>query len=78
MQLGLDEIEGAKSSLIQMEDEAQSIYEKLNCVKDVFENVSKAFQFNTGKKEALSADDHIPILSYIVIQTHPKRYVSNV
>ena len=78
MQLGLDEIEGAKSSLKQMEDEAQSIYEKLNCVKDVFENVSKAFQFNTGKKEALSADDHIPILSYIVIQTHPKRYVSNV
>ena len=78
MQLGLDEIEGAKYSLKQMEDEAQSISEKLNCVKGVSDNVNKAFQFNTGKKEALGSDDQFNILSYIVIQAHPKRYVSNI
>ena len=73
-----DEIESAINSFKRMEETAQTISEKLNCVKDVYININKAMQFSTGKKEELSADDQLPLLIYIIVQAHPKRFISNI
>ena len=73
-----DEIESAINSFKKMEETAQTISEKLNCVKDVYININKAMQFSTGKKDELSADDQLPLLIYIIIQSHPKRFISNI
>ena len=61
-----------------MEEKAQTITEKLSCIKDVFDNINKAILFNTGKKEDLSSDDQLPLLIYIVIQAHPKQFITNI
>ena len=52
--------------------------EKLNCIKEVYSNINKAILFNTGKKEELSAEDQTPLLFYIILQSHPKHYISNI
>ena len=73
-----EEIEKAKQCLLDMENTAQTISDKLNCVKDVIDNINKAVQFNTGKKEKLSAEDHIPLLIFIIIQAHPQQFITNI
>ena len=73
-----DEIVNAKQNILNMEKTAKTISDKLNCVKDVIDYINKAVQFNTGKKETLSAEDHIPLLIFIIIQAHPKRFISNI
>ena len=76
--INIDEIESAINSFKKMEETAQTISEKLNCVKDVYTNINKAMQFSTGKKDELSADDQLPLLIYIIIQSHPRRFISNI
>ena len=78
IELGLDEIQGAKLSLLRMEENAQALSDKLNCVKEVYNNINKVYEFNTGKKEVLSQEDNLPILNYVILQAHPKRFVSNI
>ena len=78
IQITTDVIELAKESLLQMEETAQSINEKINCIKGVYININKAMQFGTGKVEKLSMDDQLPLLVFIVIQAHPKRFISNI
>ena len=78
IELGLDEIQGAKISLLRMEENAQALSDKLNCVKEVYNNINKVYEFNTGKKEVLSQEDNLPILNYVILQAHPKRFVSNI
>ena len=78
IQITTDIIELAKESLLQMEETAQSINEKINCIKGVYININKAMQFGTGKVEKLSMDDQLPLLVFIVIQAHPKRFISNI
>ena len=73
-----DEIETAIKCLLQFEETAQTITEKLNCIKEVYSNINKAILFNTGKKEELSAEDQTPLLFYIILQSHPKHYISNI
>ena len=72
------DIENAKKSVKEMEETATTISDKLNCVKNVYINLNKAYQFKTGIKEELSSDDQLPLLIYIIIQSHPKRFISNI
>ena len=73
-----DEIENGIASILKLEEKAQTITEKLMCVKEVFVNINTAILFNTGKKEDLSSDDQLPLLIYIVIQAHPKQFITNI
>ena len=73
-----DEIENGINTILKLEEKAQTITEKLSCIKDVFDNINKAILFNTGKKEDLSSDDQLPLLIYIVIQAHPKQFITNI
>ena len=73
-----DEIENGINTIKKLEEKAQTITEKLNCIKEVFDNINKAILFNTGKKEDLSTDDQLPLLVYIVIQAHPEQFVTNI
>jgi hypothetical protein len=73
-----DEIENGINTIKKLEEKAQTITEKLNCIKEVFDNINKAILFNTGKKEDLSADDQLPLLIYIVIQAHPQQFITNI
>jgi len=61
-----------------MEEIAQSVSEKLNCIKEIYNNINQAIHFITGKKDDLSSEDQLPLLNYIIIQAHPKRYISNI
>ena len=73
-----EEIENAKKTVEIMEDKAKSVYEKLKCIKDIYNNINQAIHFITGKKDDLSSEDQLPLLNYIIIQAHPKRYISNI
>ena len=73
-----DEIENGINTIKKLEEKAQTITEKLNCIKEVFDNINKAILFNTGKKEDLSTDDQLPHLVYIVIQAHPEQFITNI
>ena len=73
-----DEIENGINTIKKLEEKAQTITEKLNCIKEVFDNINKAILFNTGKKEDLSTDDQLPLLVYIVIQAHPEQFITNI
>ena len=73
-----EEIEKGKKIVGQMEEIAQSVSEKLNCIKEIYNNINQAIHFITGKKDDLSSEDQLPLLNYIIIQAHPKRYISNI
>ena len=73
-----DEIENGIASILKLEEKAQTITEKLMCIKEVFVNINTTILFNTGKKEDLSTDDQLPLLIYIIIQAHPKQFITNI
>ena len=73
----LEAIQDSVSYLIEMEERAYSIYEKINCLKMVYNNINKINEFFFNKKDK-SADAQTPIFNYIIIKTHPKRLISNI
>ena len=72
----LEAIQDSVSYLLEMEERACTISEKISCLKMVYNNINKINEFYFNKK-GKSADDQIPILNYIIIKTRPKRFISN-
>ena len=73
----LEAIQDSISYLLQMEERARSISEKLRCIKMVYNNISRIQEFYFDKVDK-SADGITPILNYIIVKTHPKRFISNI
>ena len=73
----LEAIQDSISYLLQIEEKAFSIYEKIKCAKIVKNNIKKINEFYFNKKGD-SFDDEIGIFTYIVLKAHPKRFISNI
>ena len=53
-----------------------SVYEKIRCIENAFDNISNSIIFSTGKNEKLGADEVTPVLHYIIIKAQPQRFIS--
>ena len=58
-------------------DNAESIYDKLNYIKEAFTNINNNIKYSTGKNEEAGQDEILPIFQYILIRSCPKRMKSN-
>ena len=59
-------------------DEAKSVSDKLNCIKNAHTNMNNTIKFSSGKNEDAGQDELTPILQYIVIKAQPKRIHSDI
>ena len=73
----LEAIQDSISYLLEMEEKARSVNEKISCLKMVYDNINKINEFYFNRMDK-SADAQIPIFTYIIIKTHPKRFISNI
>ena len=48
-------------------------YKKLNCIKEVFNQINNLIKFNEGEDKEIGADDIGPVLKYVLIKAHPFR-----
>ena len=62
---------------IQKFDKAESIFDKLNCVKDAFTNINNNIKYSSGKNDEAGQDEILPIFQYILIRSCPKRMKTN-
>ena len=58
-------------------DNAESIFDKLNDIKDAFTNINNIIKYSSGKNEEAGQDEILPIFQYILIRSCPKRMKSN-
>ena len=58
-------------------DEANSVTEKFNCIKNAQKNVNNLIKFSSGKDKDAGQDEVTPIFQYILIKAHPERIISN-
>ena len=58
-------------------DNAESIFDKLNYIKDVFTNINNNIKYSSGKMEESGQDEILPIFQYILIRSCPKRMKTN-
>ena len=59
-------------------DDATSVFEKIRCVINAFNNINNTIKFSTGKNENAGQDEMTPVFQYITIKAHPKRFISNI
>jgi hypothetical protein len=59
-------------------DDATSVFEKIRCVVNAFNNINNTIKFSTGKNENAGQDELTPVFQYITIKAHPKRFISNI
>ena len=59
-------------------DNAESIFDKLNYIKDAFTNINNNIKYSSGKNEEAGQDEILPIFQYILIRSCPKRMKSNI
>lgn len=67
----------AVSSINKM-DEEKSPFEKINCIENSCCIINRTIKFCSGKDNEAGADELTPILQYIIIKAHPKRFFSNI
>ena len=58
-------------------DNAESIFDKLNFIKDAFTNINNNIKYSSGKMEESGQDEILPIFQYILIRSCPKRMKTN-
>ena len=58
-------------------DNAESIFDKLNYIKEAFTNINNNIKYTSGKTEEAGQDEILPIFQYILIRSCPKRMKSN-
>ena len=58
-------------------DNAESIFDKLNYIKDAFTNINNNIKYSSGKNEESGQDEILPIFQYILIRSCPKRMKTN-
>ena len=58
-------------------DNAESIFDKLNCIKDAFTKINNNIKYSSGKTEEAGQDEILPIFQYILIRSCPKRMKTN-
>ena len=58
-------------------DNAESIFYKLNYIKDAFTNINNNIKYSSGKMEDSGQDEILPIFQYILIRSCPKRMKTN-
>ena len=58
-------------------DKAESIFDKLNYIKDAFTNINNNIKYSSGKNEEAGQDEIMPIFQYILIRSCPKRMKTN-
>ena len=73
----LEAIQDSIYYLEQMEEKANSVSEKINCLKMVYLNINKINEFYFDSKEK-GADDQVGIFNYIILKSHPKKFISNI
>ncbi len=59
-------------------DNAESIYDKLNYIKDAFTYINNNIKYSTGKNEEAGQDEILPIFQFILIKSNPKRIKTNI
>ena len=63
--------------IMEMEEKAFSVSEKIKCLKAVYDNINKINEFYCDKADK-SAEAQTPIFIYIILKSHPKRFISNI
>ena len=74
--LPLEAIQDSITYVKQMEEKAFSINEKVKYFRMILDNINKINEFYLGITEK-AADDQTPIYTYIILKSHPKRFISN-
>ena len=77
VELPLEAIKDSISYLIQMEEKAFSISEKIKCFMMIYNNLNKINEFYCDEY-GKSANEQTPIFTYIILKAHPKRFISNI
>ena len=72
-----ESIQDSISYMKQMEDKAFSINEKMKYFRMILSNINKINEFYLGVS-GKTADDQTPIYAYIILKSHPKRFISNI
>ena len=58
-------------------DNVESIFDKLNYIKQAFTNINNNIKYSSGKTEEAGQDEILPIFQYILIRSCPKRMKTN-
>ena len=75
--LPLEAIQDCINYVKLMEEKAFSINEKMKYFKMILNNLNKINEFYCGES-GKTADDQTPIYTYIILKSHPKRFISNI
>jgi len=59
-------------------DNAFSVNDKLNCIRDAHAALNNAFKFSNGIDSDAGQDEITPIFQYVIIQAKPERIVFNI
>ena len=59
-------------------DEAKSVFDKLDCIRNAHTNMNNTIKFSSGKNDDAGQDELTPIFQYIVIKAQPKRIFSDI
>ena len=70
-------IKDSISYILQIEERAHSVYEKLKCFEEIYKNIDNITDFYYGKLDN-SVEGRTPIFTYILLKAHPKRFISNI
>ena len=63
---------------IEKLDKANSVNDKLNCIRDAHASLNNAIKFSDGTESDAGQDEITPIFQYIIIKAQPKRIFSNI
>ena len=75
--LPLEAIQDSIAFVKLMEEKAFSINEKMKYFRKILDNINKINEFYCGVT-GKTADDQTPIYTYIILKSHPKRFISNI
>ena len=59
-------------------DNAFSVNDKLNCIRDAHASLNNAIKFSTGNDSDAGQDEITPIFQYVIIQAKPERIIFNI
>ena len=75
--LYLNQLKFAEKYLNRM-NEAQSVFDKLDCIQNAYVIMNNTVKFISGKNENAGQDEFTPLFQYILIKSQPERLVSNI
>ena len=73
----MEDIQDSISYLKQMEEKAKSISEKIKCLEMIYKNMNRINEFYFDKLD-MSVEAQSPIFYYIIVKSHPKRFITNI